>query len=143
MSTTLYRLGKDSVLYQGNVGATPSTPAGKTVSATVKITKKEADATVRENEGWENIKPTIKSAELNWEMKVKKDDPVRIAMKASFQNETPIALMPLDASIAKNGEGIDADWNVFSYEETQDMENVVIAKFTAKTDLDERLPQWV
>lgn len=138
-----FRLGRKAVLYVGTAGSTPATAVGKAVSHNLKITKKEADCTVREDDGNDNIKPDGKQYSLSWEMKVKKDDSVLATIQDAFWNDTPIAMMPLNGPVGDGGKGVDADWNIFEYDEKDDLEGCVIATFSAKTDNDLRLPQRV
>lgn len=107
---------------------------------TLGLSKGEADATTRGNDGWEAVVGTIKRAEITLDMVWNTSDPAFQAMKDSFLDGSAIGIRAFDAP---SGEGLEADMMVIDFTRNEQLTEAVTVSVTLKPTFSGVAPQWV
>jgi len=132
-------LGLECKTYYGTAGSTAANLLTKVRDLTMSLEKGEADFTSRASGGWESIRGALKSGSLTFDMVWDTTDAGYQAIRDAFLNNTAIALLILDAA---GGEGLDADFEVTSFEVGQPLLEGVQTSFTVKISTTLRNPTW-
>jgi len=134
-------LGMECKLYQADaVLADDNTPADAswTEVESVKdvrlgLTKKETDMTTRENDGWEVMRGTLKTATLTLSLLYDSDVDIFDALLDSYLNNTEIALAVMDGDIDVSGnQGFCANFEVMEFPIDQVLAEGVTVNATVK-----------
>ena len=134
----MVKIGLECKLYRGTAGATAATEVKKVGDVTITLDKGEADVTTRDSNGWKQLRGTLK--ELSAEFNIKHDptDATYLAFQDSYLNGTQLSLFFSDG----DGNGPEADCEVFSFGEDQPLDGAVVNKVTVKPTDAGRAPIW-
>jgi predicted secreted protein len=132
------RLGMNCQAFYGIAGSTANNEMPNVTDVTINMDKAEADATIRGNDGWRATVGTLKEGSVEFEMIWDTDEAGFTAVKNAFFNDTAIAL----AFFTEDGDGLDADFTITNFSQTQPLEDVVKAQVTAKPTYSTRAPTW-
>lgn len=136
------RLGMNCKMYYGVAGSTATNVMDNVRTATLNLSKAEADVTTRGNSGWRATVGTLKEGSVEFEMVWDTGDAGFIAIKDSYFNDEAIALLILD-DVTGSGSGLDADFSITNFSRTEDLEDAVKVSVTAKPTYATRAPTWV
>jgi hypothetical protein len=104
----------------------------------------EANVSVRGNNGYAALLPTLTTLELKWSQVYDPTDADLLALLAAHIGKTTLAMAALDGDKAVAGNiGIWADWYIFVGEKTENLEEGQMLNFTAKPGLTAVAPEWV
>lgn len=81
----------------------------------VEIDKSEADATTRENDGWEQTVGVLKRSEFPFDLVYDPDDLDYQAVRDAFLDDTEIALAVLDVTAGTASEGLVSNFSVLKF----------------------------
>lgn len=114
-------------------------------SASYEITSSEANTNRRGGGGWQTSKQLLKDATLNVTFVKDLDDADFDALLQAFEAGTPVELVAYDGGNASGSHGLDAVWEVQSWNETQDIDDIVLVEVTYKPtdDADIPYPVWL
>ena len=130
-----YFFGQEAVLLYGTAGAAVGALVEMTnvKDVNLDLTAAEADTTTRDNDGWEGVAATRKSATLTWEMVAKTTDAGFTAVQEAFIDGTTIELLALDQPLATiTAQGPKASWSITGFSRAEPLDGVVIYSVTAK-----------
>ena len=136
------RLGMQCKRYYGVAGTTATNVMDNVRTATLNLSKAEADVTTRGNAGWRATVGTLKEGSVEFEMIWDTGDAGFIAIKDSYFDDTAIALLILDAETG-DGSGLDADFSITNFSRVEDLEDAVKVNVTAKPTYSTRAPEWI
>lgn len=136
-----YKLGIKGKLYRSNAVLTNTTWSSSgwdeitnVADVDISIEKSEADATTRNNAGWEQTVGVLKRAELATEIVY--GDPTDadyVALRDAFLNDTEIALAMLDNLANSNStEGFVSNFNITKWGRSEKKDDVMRVPITAK-----------
>ncbi len=91
------------------------------------------DASRRGSGGWGQDETTLRRATLNATFVKDKDDVTFMAIQTKFRANESMEIVAYDGGDAAGSDGLDAMWKVETWNETQDLEGVVIIEATFKT----------
>lgn len=130
-------------LFGGTAGTTPTTELKKASEVKLACTKGEVDSTNRGNAGNKTYKGGLKDYSLSFNYEYNPAEEGFQVLQEAFINDQPIALFCAD----DQGNGLDGDWELFSFDIDQPNEDIVKVSVTAKpTFIDGkngRNPAWV
>lgn len=129
----------DAKLYYGAAGATAGTLVTNVKDLSLKMKKGEAKADSRAST-WSKKKGSLKEAEIEWEMNDDSADTALSAFIAAFINSTALAFLIKDAS---DGHGLDGDFEVFTCEREEKLEEGIVYKIGIKPCPSTRDLQWI
>lgn len=113
-------------------------------NVTVPVSDGEADVSVRGNNGFRAILPTLTDLEVNFEMVYDPADTDLIALWKAKIGKTSLAIAFLDDSSTTVGSrGFWADWHVTSFEKSEDLEEAQMVNITLKPALTAVAPEYV
>ena len=105
----------------------------------LKLKKGEAKTNSRAST-WAKQKGSLKEAEIEWEMNDDSADTALTAFISAFINSTPLAFLVKDAT---DGHGLDADFEVFTCEREEKLEEGIVYKIGIKLCPSTREVAWV
>ena len=135
-------LGLNCELFKRTAASSYGTPSYTAIDAVkdanYEITVNEVDASRRGSGGWRQNETTLKEGTLNVTFIKDKDDAMFLEVETAFQANNGMELVAYDGGNASGSDGLDAWWKVTSWNETQDLEGVVIieAVFRIAPDAD-------
>ena len=145
MSGPNVRRGIDAALYRnlGTYAAPNWSEVGNLRDVTVNMEKDEADATMRENNGWAASVGTLKKGSVDGQLAVKKTaDAHFAAFRDSYENSTPIELLILNGPIDEVGvTGRRATFECMSFTENQPMTDIQTADVSLKIAPSDHAPE--
>jgi len=138
-------LGLDAKIYRNS--ATYENPTWVEIDnvkdVTLNLSKEEADATTRANNGWKAIVATLKEGTVDFEMVWNKSDENFQALLTSFLSNTVIDFLILDGPYTSEGsEGLRASCQVFSFTRAEQLTDVLRAAVTIKPTYSAHPPDW-
>lgn len=138
----MYKIGFEAKIFYGAAGATAATELKHiTDSVSLNIEKGTAEIAVRSS-NWKKVLSALKDASVEFTLAGETSDAGFKAVRDAFFNDTPIALFVSDADAG--GEGLDADFEIISFNRTEGLEEVINYAVTAKpSGRSEREPTWV
>jgi predicted secreted protein len=148
----VYRLTTGSRASWGTVTAGVATAAAPSnldeITAvrdlTLNLEKGEADVTTRGNSGWRALLGTLKDASLEFDTVWDGADADQVALLASFNVGSVIAIAVLDGDKATSGtQGFWADFEVMGVAKGEELEEGQKVTWTIKPALTSVAPQWV
>lgn len=133
-------VGLYAKLFRGEAGSKATIEVGNVKDLNVNMDTDTAEATTRASGGYKSYLPALKDVTMDFSMNADSADADFVAIRTAYISNTPIALFPANNS----GEaGLDADWIITSFSETQNLSEVVTVSVTAKPYTGERNPQYV
>lgn len=129
----------DAKLYYGTAGSTAGTLITNVRDLSLKMKKGEAKADSR-GSVWSKKRATLKEAEVEWEMNDDPDDTALTAIVNAFINNTTLAFLIKDAA---SGHGLDGDFEVFTCDREEKLEDVIVYKIGIKPCPSTRDLAWV
>lgn len=138
-------LGLDcEVFYNSGSFGTPSwDPVDAIRDATLELAVNEVDASRRGSGGWRQMETTLKEATLNVTFVKDKADTEFAAIASAVKAGTAIELAAADGANASGTEWLDAMWKATQWNETQDLEGVVLIEAVFRPTPDANLtPNW-
>jgi len=96
--------------------------------ANYEVSLSEVDASRRGSGGWRMNETTLKDATLNITFVKDKDDTSFLAIQTAAQGGTAVELVAYDGADATGSDGLDAMWKCTNWNETQDLEGIVICE---------------
>ncbi len=132
-------VGINAKLYRGAAGAQAATEMKNVKDVTLNLEKGEIDVTTRAAAGWRTYADGLKDASLEFEMNYDTTDSDYQALLQAFLSNTAQAFFVSDGS----GKGLDADWVITGFNNSQPLEEATTVSVTAKPTLLTRAPQWV
>ena len=129
----------DAKLYYGPAGSTATTLVTNVKDLSLKMKKGEAKANSRASR-WAKTRGSLKEAEIEWEMNDEPTDTALAAIIAAFINDTPLAFFVKDAA---DGHGIDGDFEVFTCDRDEKLEEGLVYKISIKPCPSTRDVTWV
>jgi hypothetical protein len=129
----------DAKLYYGAAGSTAGALVTNVKDLSLKMKKGEAKANSRASK-WAKQKGSLKEAEIEWEMNDDSADTALTAFISAFINDTPLAFFIKDSS---DGHGLDGDFEVFTCEREEKLEEGIMYKIGIKPCPSTRDLQWV
>lgn len=122
-------LGMDAKLYYGNAGSSATNEMTNVRDVTVSAEAGEADVTTRANSGWRATVATLRECTIEFEMVWDPADAGFAAVKTAYLNSELIAVKALDQEA---GTGVDADFSITSFSQSQPLEEAITVSVTAK-----------
>ncbi|MCG3128259.1 MAG: hypothetical protein CHACPFDD_03136 [Phycisphaerae bacterium] len=122
-------LGMDAKLYYGNAGSSATNEMTNVRDVTVSAEAGEADVTTRANSGWRATVATLRECSIEFEMVWDPADAGFAAVKTAYLNSELIAFKALDQA---GGTGVDADFSITSFTQSQPLEEAITVSVTAK-----------
>ncbi|MDD5699513.1 MAG: hypothetical protein PHH77_12940 [Victivallaceae bacterium] len=137
----MYKIGFEAKIFYGTAGTTASTELKHVQdSVSLNIEKGSAEVAVRSS-GWKKVLSGLKDASVEFTLAGDTSDAGFLAIQNAFFNDTPIALFIADAETG--GVGLDADFEVISFNRTEDLEEVINYAVSVKPSANsEREPSW-
>jgi len=129
----------DAKLYYGPSGSSAGTLVPNVQDLSLKMKKGEAKANSRAST-WAKQKGTLKEAEIEWNMLDDSTDTALAAFISAFISGTPLAFKILDAA---DGYGLDGDFEVFTCEREEKLEEGISYKIGIKPCPSTRDLAWV
>lgn len=122
-------LGMDAKLYYGNAGSSATNEMSNVRDVTVTAEAGEADVTTRANSGWRATVATLRECSIEFEMVWDPADAGFAAVKNAYLNSELIAFKALDQAA---GTGVDADFSITGFTQSQPLEEAITVSVTAK-----------
>lgn len=137
-----YKVGFEAKIFYGVAGTKAATELKHVQdSVSLNIEKGSAEVAVRSSE-WKKVLSGLKDASVEFTLAGNTADAGFQAIKTAFFNNTPIALFIADAETG--GSGLDADFEVITFNRTEGLEEVINYAVTVKPSAkSEREPDWV
>ena len=137
----MYKIGFEAKIFYGAAGAKASTELKHIAdSVSLNIEKGSAEVAVRSS-GWKKVLSGLKDASVEFTLAGDTSDAGFLAIQNAFFNDTAIALFIADAETG--GVGLDADFEVISFNRTEDLEEVINYAVSVKPSANsEREPSW-
>jgi len=129
----------DAKLFYGTAGASAGTEVKNVKDLSLKMKKGEAKTNSRAST-WAKQKGSLKEAEIEWEMNDDSTDTALSTFIAAFINSTPVAFKVLDAI---DGHGLDGDFEVFTCEREEKLEEGIVYKIGIKPCPSTRDITWI
>jgi hypothetical protein len=112
-------------------------------NATLDVGEGEVDASSRASGGWKLSETTLSEATLNVTFVKEKTDASFVAIESAAKAKTALELAALDGPDGVGTDYLDAMWKAFSWNETQDLEGILIIEAVFKPCPDADLsPTW-
>lgn len=121
-------IGHFCKLLGGTAGETATKVLGKASEVQVACSKTEVESTTRETEGFKTYIAGLKDISLSFKHVYDPEDEGYQLLHNAFYNDTPLSLRPAD----NDGNGLEADWEIFTFDESQDDDDIVRVSVTAK-----------
>ena len=150
MSTVVF--GMNAKLYYwsaGIAGRTATTPVAGVELTNVKdltlsCDSAESDVTTRANNGFKATLPTLKNAEISFDMVWNTGDTGFTALQSAWMNNTAIGIACMDGPIATTGsQGLCADFAISKFERDEKLAEAVTVKITIKITYSSTAPIWL
>ena len=137
----MYKIGFEAKIFYGAAGSTAATELKHvTDSVSLNIEKGSAEVAVRSS-GWKKVLSGLKDASVEFTLAGNTSDAGFLAIQNAFFNDTMIALFIADAEAG--GVGLDADFEVLTFNRTEGLEEVINYAVTVKPSANsEREPAW-
>lgn len=136
-------LGLNCKLFRGAAGAKATTEMRNVKDVSFNLESGTADITTRKADGWRMSVATLKEGSLEFGMLYDPEDADLTAIQAAYFANTPLAFFVSDGQ----GNGLDADFAITTFNIEQNLEEGVNVSVTAKpTNIggaNARAPQWV
>jgi len=134
-------VGLDAKLYRGTAGSTASTEMSNVRDVTRPDERAEANISRRGTAGaatsFHIIKTTRRKIEVNFIMINDDDDSDVSALRTAYEANTALAFLVVDKN---SGHGVDADWYITKFEESQPDETEQTISVTIKPTYITRMP---
>lgn len=136
-------LGTDGFTHEG------AAPAGLTELTNIKdlgmpINKDQADVTTRANNGWKATLPTLKDAEITFDMVYDTSDAGMVQLQKSFFTDSNIAIAVLDGAKATVGtRGFWMDCQVTKFEKQEPLDGAQMVSVALKPGYSAVAPEAV
>ena len=121
-------IGHFCKLLGGTAGETASQVLGKASEIQIACSKTEIEATTRESEGFKNYIAGPKDVTLTFKYVYDESDPGYQLLHEAYYGDKAIALRPGD----EKGSGLEADWELFTFDMNQDDDDIVRISVSAK-----------
>ena len=137
----MYKIGFEAKIFYGVAGTKAATELKHVAdSVSLNIEKGSAEVAVRSS-GWKKVLSGLKDASVEFTLAGDTSDAGFQAVQNAFFNDTPIALFIADS--AENGVGLDADFEVISFNRTEGLEEVINYAVNVKPSANSaREPIW-
>ena len=137
----MYKIGFEAKIFYGAAGTKASTELKHVAdSVSLNIEKGSAEVAVRSS-NWKKVLSGLKDASVEFTLAGDTSDAGFIAIQNAFFNDTPIALFIADAETG--GVGLDADFEIISFNRTEGLEEVINYAVNAKpSGKSTREPSW-
>lgn len=132
------KVGYAAKLYGGAAGSTPSTLVSHAKDVKVTVDIDTIDATDRSNGGWKDNLAGLKDATLSFHLVYDSEDTNYPAIKSAAMSSTPYAFKADNG----NGGGLDADWTIKKFEESQENSEAIGADVECIPYTNTRTPTW-
>lgn len=137
-------LGKDARLY---ISATAEDALGSLAvmnnvkDLTLSLEAAEADVTTRANAGWTGITPSLRTAEVTFDMVWKPADAGFVIFKDAFLSGDSIEMAVLDGDKSVSGsQGLKASFGITGFSRSEPLPDAIIVSVTAKLTL---FDEWI
>ena len=136
-----FKLGINAALYLGDtelatlVGPTDEvwTEVTNIKDVTLNMSKGDADATTRANDGWTSTVGTLKDADISFTLKAQDSDTSFTSLNNSFLNSTTVPLAVMDGPIATAAnQGLVANCFVTAVNRTESNDDLIWYEITVK-----------
>jgi len=107
---------------------------------TLSMEKGEADFTTRGNAGWKALVGALKSGSVEWEMVWDTADAGFVAIRNAWFGDAMIGLQILDAP---GGQGLQADFEVFTFSRAEPLEAGQMVSVGVKVTYSATPPSWI
>ncbi|MEM7557486.1 MAG: hypothetical protein AAF394_00050 [Planctomycetota bacterium] len=128
--------GLDCEVFKRTDASTYASPTYQRVdavrNANYTIENEEVDATRRGSGGNRETEITLRNVTGNMTLVKDKDDPMFLELQTHARNKTAFEAVFYDGDDAAGSDGLDSMWKITSWEETQDLEDIVIIECTCK-----------
>lgn len=125
--------GKDCALYIGAAGSEAGTLVGNVRDLTLRKSRNEVEAGARDSGSVEEFVTSLKSYEISFTLRVRLDDPNYETLDDAYDSGDPIAALCLTApKTVANAKGIDGDFVVTSFVESQPLNGIVTVDVSLK-----------
>jgi hypothetical protein len=131
-------LGLNGALYRGTAGAAAATLMTNVQDLSFPDERSEAEISTR-GCSIELFKAAMRKFSLEWSMTVSDSDADFTAIQAAYLAGTPIALKCISKT---NGSGIDADFVITKFSQTQPLKEAQKVEVTAKPTYDGTTPRY-
>lgn len=121
------KAGFEKKLFYGTAGTKATTECKKVRDVNTGLDKSKIDVTTREADGWTMNRGGLKEAEVEWEMLADKKDSEYTTFLTHFLTGSSFSLYVEDGG----GKGLDADFVMVEFSETQDLEEGVVTRCVA------------
>ncbi len=137
-----YKVGFEAKIFYGAAGTKAATELKHVAdSVSLNIEKGSAEVAVRSSE-WKKVLSGLKDASVEFTLAGNTADAGFQAIKAAFFGNSMIALFIADAETG--GSGLDADFEITTFNRSEGLEDVINYAVTAKPSANsEREPAWV
>jgi len=127
----------------GTFGSATWAACGAVRNATLDVGQGEVDASMRASGGWKQSETTLSEATLNVTFVKDKADATFSAIESAAKAKTAVEMAALDGPDGATTDWLDAMWKAFSWNETQDLEGILIIEAVFKPCPDASLsPTW-
>lgn len=133
-------IGLNAILYRGVAGATAATEVENIKDLALNLEMDEGDTTTRGSGGLKQSDPTLLAASIEFDMLVDNEDADYLAIRTAFLNRAAIAAKVVNK---ENGAGLDADFKVFKFNETQNLGEAQKVSVSMKPCRSARKPVFV
>ncbi len=111
---------------------------------TLSVESGEADVTTRANQGWKATLPTLKDANIAFDMLWNTGDAGFTALQQAWLNKQPIGILCLDGDRTVTGnQGLKADMAVLKFDRDEKLADAITVKVTLKPTFSSTAPSWV
>ena len=138
----MIKLGIECVLFRGEAGSIATTEVKEITTVNVTLSKSQVDITTRGGDGWKIFRGGLKDATIEANVNYDTEDEAFKAFQKSFFKDEPMALFISDGE----GNGFDADFEVFDFSQPQEMDDAVKCSVTLKptrSGNNARAPKWI
>ena len=138
----MVKIGIECVLFRGEAGSIAKTEVKEITTVNVSLDKSQIETTTRGGNGWKIFRGGLKDATIEANLNYDTEDDSFKAFQQSFFRDEPLALFISDGE----GNGFDADFEVFSFGQPQEMDDAVKCSVTLKptrTGANARAPKWI
>ncbi len=128
-------LGNECKLFRGTAGATAATLMTNVMDLDVSDSRSSHQVTKRGDGGFHSFRSGLRTVEVSFKME-KDGGADYSAIEAAYTNNTPLAFLAADP----DGAGLDADWNVVEFSDTEPIDGIVETSVKLTINTDERTP---
>ena len=139
------KMGIDAKLFFKEGGRAESADWTETENVrdlTLDLTKAEADATTRGNNGWRATLAGLKDGSVTFDMVWDPDDAGFAAISGSYLNNEKIGLSIMDGAIA-TGTGLQGDFAIINFTRNEPLEDTITVSVVAKLTYSTSAPIWL